>query len=359
MAQTMLLMCSSSVPVGNISIDQKSHSLLQLQNQGLRVKISHLFFNPLSSLFSSSSSSSRTYTTFALFKPKTKSPPRKVVNSKPKAKVEDAIFGTARGYSFTKQNKLFVGLVAMLGFAASLLGEAELNLEKGISKYEAEPLHLFFIIFTLLGAIGAIGDRGKYVDDPLTGLDKAITSIGKGLRAGLGLKGPLTKTKIDTLLMSWWALTGLTHLVIEGYFVFSPELFKDDTGFWLAEVWKEFSKADSRYVGRDTGIVAIEGLTAVLEGPASLLAIYAIATKKSYSYILQFAISLGQLYGVAFCCITAMLEGHNLSANSFYYYAYYIGANVIWIIIPSIVAIRSWRKICDAFQVQGDQTKNS
>ncbi|CAJ1951863.1 unnamed protein product [Sphenostylis stenocarpa] len=167
--------------------------------------------------------------------------------------------------------------------------------------------------------------------------------------------GRFKKTKLDRVLMCWWAFTGLTHMILEGYFVFSTEFFKDKTGFYLAEVWKEYSKGDSRYAGRDAGIVTVEGITAVLEGPASLLIVYAIATGKSYSYILQFAISLGQLYGTAVYYITAILEGDNFSANTFYYYAYYIGANASWIVIPTIIAIRCWRKICEPFRVQEGQ----
>ena len=37
---------------------------------------------------------------------------------------------------------------------------------------------------------------------------------------------------------------------------------------------KEYSKGDSRYAARDAATVTVEGLTAVLEGPASLLAVY-------------------------------------------------------------------------------------
>ncbi|PNY00208.1 putative 3-beta-hydroxysteroid-delta(8)delta(7)-isomerase-like protein [Trifolium pratense] len=170
--------------------------------------------------------------------------------------------------------------------------------------------------------------------------------------------GRLKKTKVDRLLIFWWAFTGLTHMILEGYFVFTPEFFKDNTSFHLAESWKEYSKGDSRYAARDAGIVTVEILTALLEGPASLLAVYAIATGKSYSYILQFAISLGQLYGIAVYYITAILEGDNFSTNSFYYYAYFIGANVPWIVIPSIISIRCWRKIVAAFQVQS-QTKKT
>lgn len=66
---------------------------------------------------------------------------------------------------------------------------AQLNLETGIPIYEAEPLLLFFILFNLLGAIGALGDRGKFIDDPAppTGLDKAVIPPGKGFKSALGL----------------------------------------------------------------------------------------------------------------------------------------------------------------------------
>jgi photosystem II protein len=47
---------------------------------------------------------------------------------------------------------------------------------------------LFFILFTLLGAIGALGDRGKFVDAaPATGLDRAVIAPGKGVKSALGL----------------------------------------------------------------------------------------------------------------------------------------------------------------------------
>ncbi|KAL3616286.1 hypothetical protein CASFOL_039676 [Castilleja foliolosa] len=159
-------------------------------------------------------------------------------------------------------------------------------------------------------------------------------------------------TKVDRLLMCWWIFTGLTHIILEGYFAFTPEFYKEKTPHYLAEVWKEYSKGDSRYAGRDSGVVAVEAITAAIEGPASLLAVYAIASRKSYSYILQIAISLGQLYGTAVYFITAILEGDNFATNAFYYYAYYIMANIWWIIIPTTIVVHSWSKICTAFQAQ-------
>ncbi|CAI0393117.1 unnamed protein product [Linum tenue] len=184
---------------------------------------SHLLYSPLPSSSSSSSSSSRSLSTVALFKSKTKAVPKKA--PPPKPKVEDGIFGTSGGIGFTKQNELFVGRVAMIGFAASLLGEAvtgkgilsQLNLETGIPIYEAEPLLLFFILFTLLGAIGALGDRGRFVDEESTGLDKAVIPPGKSFRATLGLPegGPLFGfTKANELFVGRLAQLGIAFSLI-------------------------------------------------------------------------------------------------------------------------------------------------
>lgn len=204
--------------VSTHSTNLKKDALLQFQLQKLKPKSS---FTLLPSL-SSSSSRSSTLKTLALFKSKPKAAPKVV--EKPKPTGGEGIFGTSGKIGFTKENELFVGRVAMIGFAASLLGEAltgkgilaQLNLETGIPIYEAEPLLLFFILFTLLGAIGALGDRGKFVDDA-TGLEKAVIPPGKSFRSALGLKegGPLFGfTKSNELFVGRLAQLGIAFSLI-------------------------------------------------------------------------------------------------------------------------------------------------
>lgn len=79
-------------------------------------------------------------------------------------------FGVS-GVGFTKENELFVGRVAQLGFAASLIGEAitgqgplaQFNLETGIPLSDAEPALLFSIV--LLGLTAVNEGTGKFVDE--------------------------------------------------------------------------------------------------------------------------------------------------------------------------------------------------
>jgi len=143
--------------------------------------------------------------------------------SKGAVKEENGIFGTSGGIGFTKQNELFVGRVAMLGFAASILGEAltgkgilaQFDYETGLPLNETEPLLLAFIVFNLLGAIGAFGSRGKFVDDEVASTPPVVP--GKSLRGALGLNetGPLFGfTKANELFVGRAAQLGFVFSII-------------------------------------------------------------------------------------------------------------------------------------------------
>ncbi|MCL7041661.1 hypothetical protein MKW94_014821 [Papaver nudicaule] len=153
-------------------------------------------------------------------------------------------------------------------------------------------------------------------------------------------------SQTERLIMCWLAFSGLNHIILETYFVFSPEFYKDSS--FLADVWKIYSLGDSRYAARESSLVTLEILTVFFVGPSCLLAVYAIAKRKSYSDILQISISLGHLYAVALFYVTSFLQGNNFASSPFYYYSYIVLGNSFWICIPILIIIRSWKEICAA-----------
>merc|ERR1711924_191073 len=106
-------------------------------------------------------------------------PDREELSSRRKGALQDPTISLATpgkffgidGVGFTKANELFVGRVAQMGFAASLIGEAvtgkgplaQFNLETGLPLSETEPLLIFSIIFFALTAVNE--GTGKFVDE--------------------------------------------------------------------------------------------------------------------------------------------------------------------------------------------------
>jgi photosystem II protein len=72
-------------------------------------------------------------------------------------------------FGFTKSNELFVGRLAQLGVAFSIIGEiitgkgalAQLNIETGVPINEIEPLVLFNVLFFFIAAINP--GTGKFI----------------------------------------------------------------------------------------------------------------------------------------------------------------------------------------------------
>ncbi|CAD6232335.1 unnamed protein product [Miscanthus lutarioriparius] len=163
-------------------------------------------------------------------------------------------------------------------------------------------------------------------------------------------------SRSDRLLMGWWVFIALTYIVFESPFLFTPDFLSKENPNYFDDFFKEYSKGDSRFAARNTAVLALEVVTIGLEGPASLLAAYAIASRKSYSHTLQFAVSLGQLYGRLLYFITAYLDGF-FWVSPFYFWAYFIGSNSSWVIIATLIATRSWKKISAAFQAEKVKTR--
>lgn len=143
----------------------------------------------------------------------------------------------------------------------------------------------------------------------------------------------------DRNIAIWFALSGAIHLIIEGYFSINHMTMPARTD-WLGQAWKEYSNCDSRYMTADPFVVCMETITAWAWGPLSLLTTYLIVKGSPWRHAVQIIVSGGQFYGDALYFMTNIMDewyrGISYSRpEPLYYWGYFVGMNLIWIIIPT------------------------
>ncbi|XP_059540561.1 emopamil-binding protein-like isoform X3 [Myotis daubentonii] len=98
-----------------------------------------------------------------------------------------------------------------------------------------------------------------------------------GLRLGRG------RGAADRAALAWLCYDALVHGALEGSFVYLSFMGNiADSDSFIASLWKEYGKADARWVNFDPTIVSVEILTVVLDGSLALVLMYAIVTEKYY-----------------------------------------------------------------------------
>ncbi|XP_034445321.1 3-beta-hydroxysteroid-Delta(8),Delta(7)-isomerase [Hippoglossus hippoglossus] len=187
----------------------------------------------------------------------------------------------------------------------------------------------------------------------VSGLFLLVTWLITGRRGAAGRLGTWRR-----LALCWFAVCGFIHCAIEGWFSLYYDIIPGDQSL-LSQLWKEYSKGDSRYVIADNFTVCMETVTALLWGPSSFWAVFAFLTNKPYRYVLQLIISLGQLYGVVLYFFTEHRDGytHSELGHPIYFWFYFVFMNVLWFFIPLVLIVDAWRQMSTA-QTHTDNTKS-
>ncbi|KND87801.1 3-beta-hydroxysteroid-Delta(8),Delta(7)-isomerase, partial [Tolypocladium ophioglossoides CBS 100239] len=151
----------------------------------------------------------------------------------------------------------------------------------------------------------------------------------------------------------WFVLCGFIHLGLEGHFALHAHHIGGLSDV-LTQAWKEYSLSDSRYLTRDTFVVCMETVTAIVWGPLAFLCAYGIVAGRAWRHPLQSAVSLGQLYGdvlyYATCTFDALVRQQAYSRpERYYYWGYYVFLNSFWICIPAVLLAQSGRATTRAF----------
>ncbi|KAI1268653.1 3-beta-hydroxysteroid-Delta(8),Delta(7)-isomerase [Xylariaceae sp. FL1019] len=161
----------------------------------------------------------------------------------------------------------------------------------------------------------------------------------------------LSSAELTTVL--WFVLCGSIHSCLEGYFAFNAYTIASQETV-LAQLWKEYSYSDSRYLTADTFVVCMEAITAVFWSPLSFLCAWFIVSDHPLRHPFQSIVSLGQLYGdvlyYAPCTYEFVSCGTEYSRPELeYFVGYYVFLNAFWIVIPFALLISSTKEIGRAF----------
>jgi cholestenol Delta-isomerase len=170
-----------------------------------------------------------------------------------------------------------------------------------------------------------------------TGFTATVLSLLAATRAYTHSINPKLSGR-DQALAVWFVLTGCIHLIIEGYFSLNHMHMPSRTD-WLASAWKEYANCDSRYLTADPFVVCMETITAWAWGPLSLLTTYLIANGSPWRHPVQIVVSGGQFYGDVLYFMTNWMDewysGISYSRpEALYYWGYFVGMNLIWLVIP-------------------------
>ena len=142
----------------------------------------------------------------------------------------------------------------------------------------------------------------------------------------------------DKAIAVWFVLTGVIHVVFEGYWVYNHDLIGEKQDV-LGQLWKEYALSDSRYMTSDSFVLSAETVSSTGIGPLSLLTAWLVASRSSYRYQCQALVSTLHIYSDVLYYATSTQDYHHKDISHcrpepYYFYVYYAGMNAIWIVVP-------------------------
>lgn len=210
---------------------------------------------------------------------------------------------------------------------------------------------------------------------------------------------PSTNTR-NRILFVWHAYDALTHLFIEGSFLYEcfnsyitipaglnvgpPFLGHHDRVYGAAygkgpsaRLWQEYAKADRRWGTADANVVSLELLTVLLGGPTAIYICYllwkssssrasAVATgaAKAKLWLVAPALATAELYGgfMTFAPEWLTASSQLETGHPVYLWLYLVFFNILWVFIPVWVLWESAKELRTAFVAaegteQGRKTK--
>lgn len=197
---------------------------------------------------------------------------------------------------------------------------------------------------------------------------------------------PASHTR-NRILFFWHAYDALTHLFIEGSFLYEcffsyatiagihnrkPFFLNNPDRIYgpaygtgpSARLWQEYAKADRRWAGADITVVSLELLTVFLGGPAALYICYLLCrassakidakargSAKATLWFVATALATAELYGGFMTFAPEWLTGSSQLATEdpVYLWLYLVFFNTLWVFVPLWVLWEAGKELQAAF----------
>ncbi|KAJ5727689.1 hypothetical protein N7493_005509 [Penicillium malachiteum] len=201
----------------------------------------------------------------------------------------------------------------------------------------------------------------------------------------------------NRLLFIWHAYDALTHLFIEGSFLYEcffsyttvAGIHSTDPSFLnrpdriygpaygtgpSARLWQEYAKADRRWAGADITVVSLELLTVFLGGPAAIYICYLIVKSannkigaqargkaKSLLWFVSTILATAELYGGFMTFAPEWLTGSSQLAtdNPVYLWFYLFFFNTLWVFVPIWVLVEAKKELQAAFTIKEERSERT
>ncbi|CAP80878.1 hypothetical protein E8E15_010223 [Penicillium rubens] len=205
---------------------------------------------------------------------------------------------------------------------------------------------------------------------------------------------PAHRTR-DRILFFWHAYDALTHVFIEGSFLYEcffsyiasagnntvePFFLNDPTRIYgpaygtgpSSRLWQEYAKADRRWAGADLTVISLELLTVFLGGPAAIYICYLLCQSsnekisaksrggvKATLWLVSTMLATAELYGGFMTFAPEWLTGSSQLATEdpVYLWLYLVFFNTLWVFIPLWVLWEAAKELRGAFVAAESQNE--
>ncbi|KAI1640197.1 Emopamil binding protein-domain-containing protein [Biscogniauxia mediterranea] len=228
--------------------------------------------------------------------------------------------------------------------------QAEEEAAAAVVQAPPEPLHPYYPLGVSIPSYAANETPVEVLLPALAGalgfvvLGAAV--VARRLNPGLGAS--------SLAVFCWFVMNACLHCIFEGYFVLNHDTVASSQNL-LAQLWKEYALSDSRYLTSDFFMLSVESITAAIWGPLCLLNAIAIVRSSPSRHVLRIMACMAHLYGVALYYATSLSEmylaGRSHSRpEDLYFWGYYVGFNLPWVVVPAILLYDSFNTITRAMR---------